>query len=71
MAALLRVRNKPKLGWQVKTRNEREIPLPSVLVGILRHVVGSRTTGPVFRQRRFDPDGGALLAGTKQHLERV
>jgi hypothetical protein len=22
----LRVRNKPKLGWQVKTRNERDIP---------------------------------------------
>ena len=26
-ASVLRVRNKPRLGWQVKTRNEREIPL--------------------------------------------
>ncbi|MCA1693962.1 MAG: hypothetical protein LC749_04080, partial [Actinobacteria bacterium] len=29
-AGLLRVRNKPKLGWQVKTRNERDIPLVPV-----------------------------------------
>ena len=27
----LRVRNKPQLGWQVKTRNERDIPLVPVL----------------------------------------
>ena len=28
----LHVRNKPQLGWQVKTRNERDIPLVPVLV---------------------------------------
>ena len=31
---LLRVRNKPMLGWQVKTRNERDIPLIPELVAV-------------------------------------
>jgi len=50
-AGLLRVRNKPGLGWQVKTRNERDIPLVPALVEILRLHVGERRTGPVFRGR--------------------
>jgi integrase len=52
-AGWLYVRNKPRLGWQVKTRNERDIPLVPILADVLRHVVGSRSTGPVLRQRRF------------------
>ncbi len=51
-AGWLYVRNKPRLGWQVKTRNKRDIPLVPVLVDVLKSVVGSRTTGPVLRQRR-------------------
>lgn len=52
-AGLLRIRNKPTLGWQVKTRNEREVPLTPVLVEVLRAFLGARTTGTLFRQRRF------------------
>lgn len=48
----LYVRNKPRLGWQVKTRNERAVPLVPVLVDVLKHTVAGRSTGPVFRQRR-------------------
>lgn len=48
---LLRVRNKPALGWQVKTRNERDIPLLPVLAEVLRVHVGGRRAGPVFRRR--------------------
>ena len=48
----LHVRNKASLGWRIKTRNEREIPLPPVLVEVLKHLIGSREAGPVFRQRR-------------------
>ncbi len=48
----LHVRNKPKLGWQVKTRNERSIPLIPELIEVLRFSVGERRRGPVFRQRR-------------------
>ena len=48
----LYVRNKPALGWQVKTRHERAIPLTPALTQVLRRLVGTRQTGPVFRQRR-------------------
>jgi integrase len=48
----LHIRNKPALGWRVKTRNERDIPLHPVLVEVLKHRLGSRQTGPVFWQRR-------------------
>ena len=52
-AGMLYVRNKPKLGWQVKTRNEREIPLIDELRDVLKITVGDRVTGPVFLQRRY------------------
>ena len=49
----LRVRNKPELGWSVKTRNERNVPLIQELCDVLRRVIGDRTAGPVFRRPRF------------------
>lgn len=52
----LHVRNKPQLGWQVKTRNERVIPLTAILVDILRHHLGGRTSGLLFRRRQWSPD---------------
>lgn len=61
-AALLRVRNKPKLGWQVKTRTEREIPLVPPLVKVLRAVIGSRRAGVAFVRRRFVSAGPSPLA---------
>ncbi len=48
----LHVRNKPGLGWKVKTRNERDVPLIPALADMLRIVTRNRGTGPVFRQRR-------------------
>ncbi|MCC7086804.1 MAG: site-specific integrase [Pirellulales bacterium] len=48
----LHVRNKPKLGWQVKTRSERDLPLIPELVAVLRQILAGRNSGPVFRQRR-------------------
>ncbi|MGB7159336.1 MAG: tyrosine-type recombinase/integrase [Tepidisphaeraceae bacterium] len=61
-ARVLRVRNRPQLGWQVKTRSQREIPLVPVLAEVLRVAVGERHSGPVFRQRRctFDEHEPAL-----------
>jgi integrase len=59
--ATLRVRNKPALGWQVKTRNERDIPLVAVLVDVLRQHLGGRTWGPVFVRRRFGNPGAAAV----------
>jgi integrase len=69
--AVLRVRNKPKLGWRVKTRNERNIPLLSVHVDVLRRHVGQRTSGPVFRRRKFARGCEPPLAGlSTAQLER-
>ena len=50
---LLFVRNKPKLGWQVKPRSEREIPIAQELRDVLQVVIGTRRQGPVFLRRRF------------------
>ena len=49
--ALLRVRNKVGLAWQIKTRNERDIPLVPELVDVLRVSLKGRRTGPVFLRR--------------------
>jgi len=61
--AALRIRNRPQLGWQVKTRNEREIPLHPTLVEVLRRTLAGRTTGPVFRRRRFSMGVEPELSG--------
>ncbi len=53
--AIVHVRNKPELGWQVKTRNERSIPLVRPLVKILTIMLAGRQSGPVFVRRTFLP----------------
>lgn len=58
----LRIRNKPELGWRVKTRNERAIPLLPELVSVLRNTVKGRATGPVFLRRRSCEGNGPRLA---------
>ena len=50
---LLRIQNKPKLGWQVKTRNERALPMIPLLSDLLQYVIGKRQEGPVFLRRHF------------------
>src|SRR4051812_22298336 len=68
---VLRVRNKPKLGWQVKTRAERDVPLVPVLADALRVSRGGRNDGAAFRQPRcgrrchIPP----LAGGSEQELE--
>ncbi len=58
-AAVLRIRNKQRLGWQIKTRSERAIPLHPFLVDQLRRHVGDRRTGSLLEQKRcgrgFEP----------------
>jgi integrase len=58
---VLRVREKPQLGWHVKTRNEREVPLVEPFVNVLRIHIGRRTRGPVFL-RRVIRDSSAVLS---------
>lgn len=63
---LLYVRNKPRLGWQVKTRNERDIPLVAVLVQVLRRHLGERRFGPVFVRRSGLPSWVSRFQGARQ-----
>jgi integrase len=51
-AGWLHIRNKPALGWRIKTRNERTIPLHPIVAAVIKQSLGNRETGPVFRQRR-------------------
>ncbi|CAN5464153.1 hypothetical protein BH10PLA1_BH10PLA1_09130 [soil metagenome] len=67
----VRISNKPRLGWQVKTRCERAIPLHPFLVDVLRKFVGGRNTGAVFRQQRCGDAFVPILEGSMQdQLER-
>jgi integrase len=50
---LLFVRNRINLGWQVKTRNERMIPMLPCLANVLKNLIGERHRGPVFVRRLF------------------
>lgn len=49
----LLVRNKPALGWRVKTRAERRLPLVPGLAEVLALLAGGRRTGPLFLRRRL------------------
>ena len=69
----LHIRNKPKLGWQVKTRNIRSIPLPTEPMAVLRHVAAGRQAGVLFVRRRFLVGDIAPLAnmGSASLAERL
>jgi integrase len=68
---VLRVRNKPDLGWQVKTRSERAIPVVPILGEALRAMIGGRVTGPVFLRREFHGSGSAPTLSDRTELEIV
>ena len=67
----LHVRNKPELGWMVKTGHERSVPLLPEVVTVLRGVIGTRIAGPVFLRPRFLRGDTSSLAGDKAGLEAV
>ncbi|HOI55511.1 MAG TPA: site-specific integrase [Phycisphaerae bacterium] len=72
---LLTIRSKPDLGWQVKTRRPRAIPLPREVVAVLESVIGNRRQGLLFLRRRFVEGEGPPLFGLgptdlKAELER-
>ena len=46
--------NKAELGWRIKTRRERAVPLVEELVTVLGCVIGTRSAGPVFLREQFD-----------------
>ena len=42
----MHIRNKAELGWRIKTRRERAVPLVEELVAVLRQVIGRRVGWP-------------------------
>jgi len=67
----LRVRNKPELGWRIKTGRERAIPLIDELVLVLRRVIGKRTDGPVFLRQLYHVKGSVLGTANYDSLVTV
>jgi len=67
----LRIRNKPDLGWQVKTRSERMIPVVPILGEALRVMVGARATGPVFLRREFYGGASVPMLSERSEVEIV
>jgi integrase len=68
-AGVVRVRNKPRLGWQVKTRNQRDVPLVPALADVLRVHLAGRACGPVFQRRKWADDRLGFDATSTAALE--
>ena len=67
----LRVRNKPELGWRIKTGRERPVPLIDELVFVLRRVIGERINGPVFLRQLFRAEESVLGAADYDSLVSI
>ncbi|QVL30252.1 tyrosine-type recombinase/integrase [Telmatocola sphagniphila] len=66
----LRIRNKPRLGWQIKTRNERDIPLVPELVEVLKLHVSRYPSGPLFRRSTWNSGPRNLVTASQAMIER-
>jgi integrase len=67
----MQICNKPELGWRIKTRRERAVPLIDEAVLVLRRVIGTRTAGPVFLREQFDPAHSPLASASRDGLARA
>lgn len=55
-AGWLHIRNKPELGWRIKTGRERSVPVIDELSLVLKRVISDRTHGPIFLRKLFRGD---------------
>lgn len=67
----MQVREKPELGWRIKSRRERAVPLVDELVAVLRRVVGQRKSGVVFLREQFEPSRSSLASSNRAGLARA
>jgi len=67
----IQIRNKPELGWKIKTRRARAVPLVEELVAVVRRLIGVRTAGPVFLREQFEPGSAALAGLGREALARA
>jgi integrase len=66
----LHVRNKVELGWRIKTGQERVVPLLAEAVEVVRRVIGTRNSGPVFLREKLT-GRVPLVVGDSRGLERL
>lgn len=52
-AGVVLVRSKPELGWKIKTRDRRDLPLTGPFADLLRKLIGERSAGFVFLNEHF------------------
>ena len=67
----LHVRNKPELGWLIKTRRQRAVPLAAELVEVLRSAIGVRAAGPLFVRPKFQPLAAPLANTNSRGLAKA
>jgi len=58
---LIRIKSKPELYWQVKTRERRDLPLTGPLADLLLRLIGDRKAGFVFLNEHY-------FLGTRQPI---
>ncbi len=63
---MLHIRNKPELGWQIKTRNVRSIPMTHEVHRIFQHVIDSRKHGVVLQRRGVHRSKNSCLVGSSR-----
>jgi integrase len=67
-AGWLFIRNKPELGWRIKTGRERAVPVIAEVAGVLRRVIGTRTTGVIFLRERSHMNCCPMAAANRRLL---
>jgi integrase len=67
----LHIRNKRELGWQIKTRAERAVPLIPELQNVLQRVIGERKVGLVFLRPRFCSGDMPEIARNRKGMRQV
>ena len=67
----LHVRNRPALGWRIKTGRERVVPLHPAVASVLRLVIAGRCGGVVFTRPKFDIANVEIAVQSVANWERI
>lgn len=66
---VLHVRNRPNVGWQTKTRQDRSIPLMADHTHFLKSVIGTRACGTLFQRMQFSVSSLPVWASSSKLME--
>ena len=68
--SVLQINNRPQLGWQIKTRIAREIPLVDELCQILQFITRGRSSGTLLQRRQFAENTRQIENPIPANMER-